>query len=184
MRLYLEENISYKKKIKKKIKEDSIRTCPMCGGPARGSYHHIIPRAEGGKEGAGNLVNLCGTCHNRVEEDPKLWARFLRCYSTRQVRRFRKGYLKVKKKSSSSPKRKGTPTGAIIIMSELEVNEATANKIIMNFSEVSGLPRESVIAGLRQWYLEHDSPCALLMGSYLKNIRMNIETRKEVAANA
>lgn len=31
------------------------------------TVHHIIPRAEGGKENPANLISLCNPCHNIVE---------------------------------------------------------------------------------------------------------------------
>jgi len=39
--------------------------CRGCGGAAE-LVHHIIPRAEGGSDGAGNLVALCQPCHSTV----------------------------------------------------------------------------------------------------------------------
>lgn len=39
--------------------------CERCGQPAE-VVHHIIPRAEGGKDSWDNLMALCRACHTRL----------------------------------------------------------------------------------------------------------------------
>ena len=46
------------------IKRDKF--CRVCEGPGR-SIHHIIPRAEGGRNAPDNLILLCVKCHDEVE---------------------------------------------------------------------------------------------------------------------
>jgi len=59
------------------------RTCPLCGLEAN-SPHHIIPRAEGGVEEAGNLVYLCSKCHNGIEPQWNLFVNFLKHYANKK----------------------------------------------------------------------------------------------------
>lgn len=37
--------------------------CEVCGSPAHGEPHHIIPRSLGGPDNKLNLIQLCHRCH-------------------------------------------------------------------------------------------------------------------------
>ena len=37
--------------------------CEVCGRPAQGEPHHIIPRSVGGADHKLNLIQLCRRCH-------------------------------------------------------------------------------------------------------------------------
>lgn len=43
--------------------------CEICGqsNPGTLETHHVVPRRFGGSDHPGNLVALCGSCHNAVE---------------------------------------------------------------------------------------------------------------------
>lgn len=42
--------------------------CEICGSDWHVSAHHIIPRADGGLSLEDNLIALCNSCHNEVED--------------------------------------------------------------------------------------------------------------------
>lgn len=42
-------------------------TCQRCGNRDQLTVHHILPRADGGKNNQGNLITLCSPCHDEVE---------------------------------------------------------------------------------------------------------------------
>lgn len=42
--------------------------CPICWVNPATSPHHITPRAEGGTDDKKNIVDLCKSCHDIVEE--------------------------------------------------------------------------------------------------------------------
>lgn len=44
-------------------------TCYLCGGSHEGllQQHHIVPRRFGGSDDTKNLVELCPTCHRKLE---------------------------------------------------------------------------------------------------------------------
>jgi len=73
----------------------------MCGRSGARSPHHIIPRSENGGDYRENIVYLCKKCHDKVEEDPRLWARFLRGYYARKgLPRGRKKAVEVERPGS------------------------------------------------------------------------------------
>lgn len=39
------------------------RFCEVCGSPAHGEPHHVIPRSLGRVDLAENLIQLCHNCH-------------------------------------------------------------------------------------------------------------------------
>lgn len=45
-------------------------TCYFCGEPSIVAIegHHIVPQRLNGSDEAENVVNLCGSCHNKIEE--------------------------------------------------------------------------------------------------------------------
>lgn len=50
--------------------------CKVCGATSGVSYHHLIPRSQGGSDSESNVVPLCGSgttgCHGRIEaRDPE-----------------------------------------------------------------------------------------------------------------
>lgn len=51
----------------KRLKKDNY-TCQRCGRQDQLTVHHILPRAEGGRNNQGNLITLCNPCHDEVEE--------------------------------------------------------------------------------------------------------------------
>lgn len=64
--------------------------CQCCGGAGE-SLHHILPRAEGGKNEDDNLILLCEDCHNEIEPQWKV-------YCTPELVR---GYVPQKKRVAS-----------------------------------------------------------------------------------
>lgn len=44
-----------------------------CGAKCPTSWHHILPRSEGGKDARRNLVELCFQCHDQAEEFGWSW---------------------------------------------------------------------------------------------------------------
>ena len=96
-------------------------SCPICGRIKANSPHHIIPKSVGGGDNKENITYLCKKCHDDVEEDPRLWARFLRCHYAIGMRGRKANKRKVKKvlminrvfsvnpRGSKPDLRKGTP---------------------------------------------------------------------------
>jgi len=64
------------KENKERARERDNRTCQFCGKVEKnGEYdsykiptHHIKPIREGGTNHIGNLITLCDSCHNRLEQ--------------------------------------------------------------------------------------------------------------------
>lgn len=42
--------------------------CELCGTSFRLTYHHIIPRADGGLNATENYIVLCQSCHDEIED--------------------------------------------------------------------------------------------------------------------
>jgi 5-methylcytosine-specific restriction endonuclease McrA len=56
------------------VKRD--RACVQCGSTFLLSAHHIVPRAEGGRDAPENLEALCIACHGRetaAERESRRW---------------------------------------------------------------------------------------------------------------
>ena len=54
-------------RIREKIFKRDKYTCRSCGTKENLTVHHIIPRAEGGKDVMKNLETLCIKCHDEIE---------------------------------------------------------------------------------------------------------------------
>ena len=52
------------------------RKCRSCGSRRHLTFHHIIPREDGGKTDERNLVTLCNRCHDLVEMGELKWVEF------------------------------------------------------------------------------------------------------------
>jgi 5-methylcytosine-specific restriction endonuclease McrA len=48
-------------------------TCPLCGKSPADSFHHVIPRINGGTR----TIRLCRDCHDKVEENWQEYAPLL-----------------------------------------------------------------------------------------------------------
>ena len=123
----------------------------MCGESEAKSPHHIIPRSEGGEEVPENIVFLCKLCHDEVEEDPKLWARFLRHDYASRLRQFRRETRKRRgqgKPPKSARVRSIGPIG--LLMEELGISEGEANAVVKNLAKAQLVGETTVINSLRK----------------------------------
>ncbi len=55
-------------KIKAHVIHRDKNECAFCSSTKNLHIHHITPRAEGGKDNAGNLVLVCSSCHGLNHE--------------------------------------------------------------------------------------------------------------------
>jgi len=51
----------------KKVNQHPRQHCYFCGSEGPIETHHIVPRRHGGSDDDENLVDLCPTCHERLE---------------------------------------------------------------------------------------------------------------------
>lgn len=63
--------------------------CQITGKPFQ-QIHHIIPRSQGGKNIANNLICLTADAHMLVHKDTKKWETKLFCIVTNNNSRFQK----------------------------------------------------------------------------------------------
>lgn len=61
------ENAEWKA-VAKVVKARDKHSCQSCGLKVGLSVHHILPRSDGGSDLPQNLITLCNTCHDEVEE--------------------------------------------------------------------------------------------------------------------
>jgi len=61
------------------MKTESDDNCRICGHVNSNDLetHHVVPRRYGGSNSPSNLVTLCGSCHNALENiyDDRFYAR-------------------------------------------------------------------------------------------------------------
>ena len=53
----------------KKLKKN--KKCSWCGNKKNLTFHHAIPKKDGGKYKKSNLIILCRKCHNKKHENKK-----------------------------------------------------------------------------------------------------------------
>ena len=118
------------------------KICPLCGLPDATSPHYIIPLSENGDDIPENIVYLCKVCHDDVEEDPKLWARFLRHYYSDRLSRFSRERRKKLGLVKPLPvyklekeKKSGVKSEVELVMEELSIGRADAEAVIRNLSK-------------------------------------------------
>lgn len=53
--------------LRKGVTQHPRRNCYFCGSEGPIETHHIIPQRHSGSDDESNLVDLCPTCHERIE---------------------------------------------------------------------------------------------------------------------
>lgn len=63
---------------RKSVTQYQRADCFFCGSDGPIETHHILPRRHGGTDVKSNLVDLCPTCHERVEQlySDQIWTTY------------------------------------------------------------------------------------------------------------
>jgi len=56
-----------KQKLRKKVRERDGHECQFCESEENLHTHHIVPKKAGGSDSKENLITVCASCHNTIE---------------------------------------------------------------------------------------------------------------------